>query len=70
MRGQLDLLVPPLRRAVLAGDQPHPVKPPEVAVDEGVPGLPHSLWSTYCRASMSCRARATPRSLTEYEAMA
>src|SRR3954468_18503590 len=37
--GQLHLLVPPLRRAVVAGDDPHPVHPPEVAVDERVARL-------------------------------
>src|ERR1700752_4174439 len=39
VRGQLDLLVAPLRRAVVTGDQAHPVQPPEVPVDEGVAGL-------------------------------
>lgn len=35
----LDLLVPRLRGSVRAGDQPHPVDPTEVAVDEGVARL-------------------------------
>jgi hypothetical protein len=33
---KLDLLVPPLCGSVRAGDQPHPVDPTEVAIDEGV----------------------------------
>jgi hypothetical protein len=33
---ELDLLVPPLRGTVVAGDQPHPVQTAEVAVDERV----------------------------------
>src|SRR5688572_9666755 len=37
--GELDLLVPPLRRAEVAGDDPRAVDAPEIAVDEGVPGL-------------------------------
>src|SRR6187397_2807907 len=37
--GELDLLVAPLRGAEHAGNQPAPVKPPEVAEDEGVAGL-------------------------------
>src|SRR4051794_16053112 len=36
---QLDLLVPPLGRPVVAGDDPHPVHPAEVAVHERVAGL-------------------------------
>src|SRR4029079_12273293 len=36
---QLDVLVPPLGRAVDAGDQPGPVHAPQVAVDEGVARL-------------------------------
>src|SRR6266511_5241310 len=36
---QLDLLVPPLRSTVVAGDQPHPVQTAEVAVDERVARL-------------------------------
>ena len=36
MGGQFDLLVAPLGRPELAGDQAHPVDPPEVAVDERV----------------------------------
>src|SRR6185437_10179257 len=36
---KLDLLVPRLRGSVRAGDQPHPVDPTEVAVDEGVARL-------------------------------
>src|SRR5215471_18592859 len=36
---KLDLLVPRLRGSVRAGDQPHPVDPMEVAVDEGVARL-------------------------------
>ena len=39
MRGQLDLLVPPLGGAVVAGDQAHAVQPPEVAVHERVARL-------------------------------
>ena len=39
MGGQLDLLVPPLGRPVVAGDEAHPVDAPEVAVDEGVARL-------------------------------
>ena len=37
--GQLDLPVPPLRRAVVAGDQPGAVHAAQVAVDEGVARL-------------------------------
>src|SRR4051794_40213829 len=37
--GQLDLLVPPLGRPVVAGDDAHPVHAAEVAVDERVAGL-------------------------------
>ena len=36
---KLDLLVPRLRGSVRAGDQPHPVDPTEVAIDEGVARL-------------------------------
>src|SRR6478752_1614851 len=36
---QLDFLVSPLGRSVVAGDEPHPVQPAEVAVDERVPSL-------------------------------
>ncbi|HET9969983.1 MAG TPA: HAMP domain-containing sensor histidine kinase, partial [Streptosporangiaceae bacterium] len=39
VRGELDLLVPPLSRPVHAGDDAHPVDAPEVPVYEGVPGL-------------------------------
>ena len=39
MRRQLDLLVPPLGRAVDAGDQSRAVDPPEVAVGECIPRL-------------------------------
>src|SRR6478735_9790962 len=39
MGGELDLLVTPFRRAVDAGDQPRPMDPAQVAVDERVPGL-------------------------------
>ena len=39
MGGELDLLVAPLGRPVLTGDQPHPVNAPEVAVDEAVTRL-------------------------------
>jgi hypothetical protein len=39
VRGELDLLVPPLGRAVVAGDQPGAVQAAQVAVDERVPGL-------------------------------
>ena len=39
MRSELDLLVPPLGGAVVAGDQAHPVQPPEVAVHERVARL-------------------------------
>ena len=34
VRGELDLLVPPLRCPVVAGDQPHPMETTKVAVDE------------------------------------
>src|SRR4051812_13251450 len=37
--GELDLLVPPRRRAVHAGDQAGAMQPPQVPVDERVPGL-------------------------------
>src|SRR5260370_5640831 len=37
--GEFDLRVPPLGGPVVAGDDAHPVQPPEVAVDKGVPGL-------------------------------
>jgi hypothetical protein len=37
--GELDLLVAPFGSAVLAGDQPGPVDPAQVAVDEGIAGL-------------------------------
>ena len=37
--GQLDLLVPPLRRAVHAGDQSAAMHAAEVAEDEGVAAL-------------------------------
>ncbi len=33
---ELGLLLPPLRGAVVAGDQPHPVQTAEVAIDERV----------------------------------
>ena len=36
MRGELDLLVPPLRCAVVAGDQPHPMETAKVTVDKCV----------------------------------
>src|SRR5215217_5000025 len=39
MGGELDRLVPPLRRPVHARDQPHAVDPAEVAVDERVARL-------------------------------
>src|SRR3954447_12614862 len=39
VRGELDLLVPPRRRAVHAGDQAGAMQPPQVPVHEGVPGL-------------------------------
>src|SRR6266545_6044482 len=39
VRCQLDLLVPPLRGTVVAGDQPHPVQAAEVAVDKRVARL-------------------------------
>ena len=39
VRGEFDLLVPPLGRPVHAGDDAHPVDAPEVPVHEGVPGL-------------------------------
>jgi hypothetical protein len=39
VRCELDLLVPPLGRAVVARDQAHPVEPPEVAVHECVARL-------------------------------
>jgi hypothetical protein len=39
VRCELDLLVPPLRGSVVAGDQPHPVQTAEVAVDERVARL-------------------------------
>src|SRR3954451_23150661 len=39
VRGQLDLLVTPLRRPVVAGDDPHAVHAAEIAVHEGVAGL-------------------------------
>jgi len=39
VRGELDLLVPPLGRPVHAGDDAHPVDAPEVPVHEGIPGL-------------------------------
>ena len=39
VRCELDLLVPPLRRTVLAGDQSHPVQTAEVAVDKRVARL-------------------------------
>ena len=39
MCGKLDLLVAPLGRAVVAGDQAYPVEPPEVAVHECVARL-------------------------------
>ena len=39
MGGELDLLVPPLRGAVDAGDEARPVDPRQVPEDERVPGL-------------------------------
>jgi two-component system OmpR family sensor kinase len=39
VRGELDVLVPPLGRPVHAGDDAHPVDAPEVPVHEGIPGL-------------------------------
>src|SRR6476620_3455499 len=36
---KLDLLVPPLRRAVVAGDQPYPVQPATVAINKRVASL-------------------------------
>ena len=39
MGRELDLLVAPLGGPVVAGDDPGPVDPPEVAVDERVAGL-------------------------------
>src|SRR5688572_1381113 len=39
MSGELDLFVSPLRCAVDACDQPRPMEPAEVAIDEPVPCL-------------------------------
>jgi hypothetical protein len=39
VRGELDLLVPPLGGAVVAGDQAHAVQAPGVALHERVAGL-------------------------------
>jgi hypothetical protein len=39
MGDELDVLVAPLGGAVLAGDEPHPMDPLEVAVDEAVARL-------------------------------
>jgi hypothetical protein len=39
VRGELDLLVLPLRGAVLARDETHAVHPPEIPVDERVTRL-------------------------------
>jgi len=39
VRGEFDLLVPPLGGAVVAGDQAHPVQPPEVAIHKRVARL-------------------------------
>jgi two-component system OmpR family sensor kinase len=39
VRGELDLLVPPLGGAVMAGDQAHPVESLEIAVDKRVASL-------------------------------
>ena len=36
---ELDLFVPPLRGAVVTGDQPHPVQTAEIAIDERVARL-------------------------------
>jgi hypothetical protein len=36
VRSELDLVVPPLRSAVVAVDQAHPVQPPEVAIHKRV----------------------------------
>jgi hypothetical protein len=37
VRGELDVLVPPLGCPVVAGDEPHPMQATEVAVDKRVP---------------------------------
>jgi len=39
MRGKLDLLLAPLGRPVLAGDQPGSMDAPKIAIDERISGL-------------------------------
>jgi hypothetical protein len=39
VRCELNLLVPPFGGAVMAGDQSHPVQPPEITVDKPVARL-------------------------------
>jgi hypothetical protein len=48
---QLDLLVSPLGCPVEAGDKPHAVQPPKIAVDERVAGL-CLIWSAFSKAEM------------------
>src|SRR4029450_11937624 len=48
---KLDLLVPPLGCAVVAGDKSHAVQPAEVAVNERVAGL-CLIWSAFGKAEM------------------
>ena len=60
VRGQLDLLVPPFRRPVDAGDQSGAVHPPEVAAHEGVAGL--GLVGRRPRSARGATRRTRPRS--------
>jgi hypothetical protein len=39
MGRELDVLVAPLSRSIVAGDEPASMDSPEIAVDERVPGL-------------------------------
>ncbi len=57
---ELDLLVPPLRREVVAGDQPHPVQTAEVAVDERVACLRLLGRTAEMRVYIWCDGAAMP----------
>jgi hypothetical protein len=53
---EFDLLVPPFRGAVVAGDQPHPVQATKVAVDERIAAtesIPIRMFETGSRRAFS-----------------
>jgi hypothetical protein len=59
---EFDLLVPPLRGTVVAGDQPHPVQTAEVAVDERVARLRllgRALGRPRCQAAYSSQGASS-----------